>query len=828
MGLLGAIRNGSSNQDLQRSWGERLNTPSASMMLRPAPLKGDTNEIRNTDPLQAYSFSGSLPIRPFIISSQLKPLERHTQFIFESPARFYPLMLDYPKGDSPEHLAELTKLAAGLRGFFQGSPILSYSWDTNTAPTYYDFHHRVSMSQSLITYPQSKSEELHNKRGTLTHETMHGLYRDRNLASSLVWQSLFPLFLEGGSGKENFRLFKDAIYQKNSPIDVGHPEDDSNEAFASSASAYVLSADQLIAFIQHPDTPKSMKTFGKLIWCYLRDEVFNQQVFTSDGKDPFAGCRFQELAKKQNLGTNESWSRLFSAYQSEDPKISQIAADHLFLNYIPLLYAQEQFDFNILAEGDLETQSLLMHGLAGCFSHPYFSQEAREADPFRQQQFDELQSLFFMWLEDGSNLQFQYFALTTLWRGVFPIEETFAWLEVFATHPDPGLSQAALETLENLTLYTTNIEIAARSENPEALPSISGIILSERLLELARDGQTEKVRSLASDLLTNAFFQSPEYVGKMAAEVALFWWEQLKSPKDKLRLNALQVLTNIKQLENDQIDPLLQTVEPLLGHTDAQITFSALTCLARLWEAKPHEVEDILQRLLASEQSPFGHVQALNEFFSTRPDLIGPHSDIEKLTSLMLQMARSSSETTALLAGYFLNSVLSSLSPEAVAIGLMELSSETSDPKMQEFYSEMLRYKMTGFFAGNLSTVTEPEWGAEADAVKQFFLEQLDAEDPSLRFMSFEYLVLSQDQEEISEDEAVRLFSAFQGLLELENDEVDLTLGALEKIQYLHPTFPFGTDQAIRQALEHPHTQVREYAQSILNLISNAEKAAAF
>ncbi len=241
--------------------------------------------------------------------------------------------------------------------------------------------------------------------------------------------------------------------------------------------------------------------------------------------------------------------------------------------------------------------------------------------------------------------------------------------------------------------------------------------------------------------------------------------------------------------------------------------------LASLWEAKPAEVETLLIKALESEAGPLKHLEALNALFS---DMEADPST-EKLTSLMLQIAQSDSENTAMSAIYFLGLALSHWEPEAVATGLMELATEHSLPEIQARCLMMLGYKILDFTDGSSSEIIPPQWGAENDTVRQFFLEQLDSEDPFLRVIAFGNL--AQWQEELSISEADRLFSAFQNFLEIkEDDELDFVLNALKKLAYLYSAFPFETEQAIRKALEHPSPKVREWAQEILHALSQEEE----
>lgn len=81
-------------------------------------------------------------------------------------------------------------------------------------------------------------------------------------------------------------IFNDEYYMKKF-LHAGHPMQNANEFFAGAAHAFTHHADEMVALIQSPDTPKSVRTYAIAMWRLLRDDVFHNKVFTQGGTDPF-------------------------------------------------------------------------------------------------------------------------------------------------------------------------------------------------------------------------------------------------------------------------------------------------------------------------------------------------------------------------------------------------------------------------------------------------------------------------------------------------------------------------------------------------------------
>jgi hypothetical protein len=111
---------------------------------------------------------------------------------------------------------------------------------------------------------------------TIAHEMGHAMFH-ANIQKDLFgnssdpeWQNIYYLSL----GSKNYEIVDDSNYTPSSDT-LGHPYDMATELFASSVATYICYPDKLIDSINNANTPDPMKRVGRLIFCYLRDKVFN-------------------------------------------------------------------------------------------------------------------------------------------------------------------------------------------------------------------------------------------------------------------------------------------------------------------------------------------------------------------------------------------------------------------------------------------------------------------------------------------------------------------------------------------------------------------------
>ncbi|MFA6549368.1 MAG: hypothetical protein WCT39_05535 [Candidatus Margulisiibacteriota bacterium] len=152
----------------------------------------------------------------------------------------------------------------------------------------------------------------------LLHETGHVIF---NKVDSFVWRLIYYYSL---GGNERFNLVKDSSYTpgwedevpkrlcreetagacvnytyKKPPKEVlatyspGHPWDSPTELFASSFHAFVVFPDEFAKRILDPNTSQDVALLGKLLWLYLRDEVFLRTTFLIN--DPFQSENVHDL-----------------------------------------------------------------------------------------------------------------------------------------------------------------------------------------------------------------------------------------------------------------------------------------------------------------------------------------------------------------------------------------------------------------------------------------------------------------------------------------------------------------------------------------------------
>jgi hypothetical protein len=122
----------------------------------------------------------------------------------------------------------------------------------------------------------------------LAHEYGHAIFERMDIKASPTWDKMYSLSL----GFQRFNLVAESTVLSTSDK-LGHPLDAPTELFASSFSSYTRNPGKLIAIIQDKDTPKEVKDFGLLMFCYMRDEIFKGKVFMKE--DPFKNISFNSL-----------------------------------------------------------------------------------------------------------------------------------------------------------------------------------------------------------------------------------------------------------------------------------------------------------------------------------------------------------------------------------------------------------------------------------------------------------------------------------------------------------------------------------------------------
>lgn len=135
-------------------------------------------------------------------------------------------------------------------------------------------------------------------KSILVHEMGHGIFykgickpADGDMDNYNVWNVIYGLSLE----EKNYEIIDESNYIPGTMEKTGTPYENNSEAFASAVHSFVSYADQFATYIQNPNTPEKMRRFGKLVWCYMRERIFANQVFTSDCQDPFASDKFESL-----------------------------------------------------------------------------------------------------------------------------------------------------------------------------------------------------------------------------------------------------------------------------------------------------------------------------------------------------------------------------------------------------------------------------------------------------------------------------------------------------------------------------------------------------
>ncbi len=129
---------------------------------------------------------------------------------------------------------------------------------------------------------------------TVAHEMGHAIFRVR-LVKDELWKKIYYLSL----GDKNYEILKDFYYGKSLDTNAGHPWDNADELFASSFAIYRLHPDTFIKTLLDPNTKKSRLRFGKLIFLYLRDKIFNGRIFSES--PPFPQESVGEIKEEEIL-----------------------------------------------------------------------------------------------------------------------------------------------------------------------------------------------------------------------------------------------------------------------------------------------------------------------------------------------------------------------------------------------------------------------------------------------------------------------------------------------------------------------------------------------
>jgi len=129
------------------------------------------------------------------------------------------------------------------------------------------------------------------------------------------WQNIFYMALKNGS----YEPYDDSNYLKTGD-ETCHPFDDSWELFASALAAYSLRPEELIANLNDPDTDPYEKLIGRLVFCYLRDRIFNGQTFCAN--DPFKNIGYDSLRSQISEVSTDTFVDLLS---DNDPHVRRAA-----------------------------------------------------------------------------------------------------------------------------------------------------------------------------------------------------------------------------------------------------------------------------------------------------------------------------------------------------------------------------------------------------------------------------------------------------------------------------------------------------------------------
>ncbi len=244
----------------------------------------------------------------------------------------YVIHLEVPEDSfSPHDLRDLITTIRDLNTLIPHAPLTRFTWSSALKPEY-----RVKTQEIVLSqFPDSpEGSFLFENEANLVHEMMHGIYRKLKIAQDPRWKCLYWFSL----ADKSYEIVDDSNFLWGSSDIMGHPFEDPDELFASAGYAYRQSPDLLRDFILNENTPDALKLFGKLVWCYFRDEIFSGQVFTKNGEDPFAQESFGELWIQQLSSTPLSpIVPLIESSQNDDELVKGIAGQVLIQDFnLPL------------------------------------------------------------------------------------------------------------------------------------------------------------------------------------------------------------------------------------------------------------------------------------------------------------------------------------------------------------------------------------------------------------------------------------------------------------------------------------------------------------
>ncbi len=172
------------------------------------------------------------------------------------------------------------------------------------------------------------------------HETGHMVYQvllsipNNDLPFLTNNKHWLGIFLNAQKNKA-FNIMDESEYVR---TNGGHPGDNPWELFASSINAYISYPDKFSAKVSDPATPEEQRKIGTLIFCYLRDKIFNGKTYCKF--DRFEYTHFNDI-KKEALNIEKLKPMIAEGIKSKKHgvRVSSIHAIRLFKIHDPELTA---------------------------------------------------------------------------------------------------------------------------------------------------------------------------------------------------------------------------------------------------------------------------------------------------------------------------------------------------------------------------------------------------------------------------------------------------------------------------------------------------------
>ncbi|MCB1214308.1 MAG: hypothetical protein KDK66_02405, partial [Deltaproteobacteria bacterium] len=214
----------------------------------------------------------------------------------ESSGKTLKSFKNYPSHYQPKELAELSQLVDKMNTFLS-VPLEEIVWDGRINDNHVNeqitklFIPLVNPARQdqAIPFDYAKVFIARHLGGQLLGQKASMLY------DGTGFKDIFDMLKQDHSISQEwlFELFDASNYVSGSPDSFSMPNKDPELFFTNAAVIYISHSEKYLGYLNSDKVPQKMKDLGKLMWCFLREKVFEGQVFSS--YDPYAGEHYLDL-----------------------------------------------------------------------------------------------------------------------------------------------------------------------------------------------------------------------------------------------------------------------------------------------------------------------------------------------------------------------------------------------------------------------------------------------------------------------------------------------------------------------------------------------------